>query len=201
MVNYFFMHVPWIHVLSTEKINIGVLDSSDKIVLIFLNQHMLFRLHRCWWRKLETKCVGDNLRLLVTVLAILTTNILYVLTLASGTNILGCHQDLKSVANNPKLSPTVSHQHHNITNMTVASPSWQRYILTFSNKTFLICVTISLQLSLFPISTAATLSFIQLPTYFYSQPQFKWRHYPIMIRGQHFALRGLSIGEIQKRML
>ena len=44
-------------------------------------------LHRCWWRMLETKCVGDNLMMLVTVLAISVTKILYLLTLAAGTNI------------------------------------------------------------------------------------------------------------------
>jgi len=33
--------------------------------------------HRCWWRMLETKCVGDNLEMLVTVLAIFVSNILF----------------------------------------------------------------------------------------------------------------------------
>ena len=36
---------------------------------------------------LETKCVGDNFEMLVTVLTVFVTNILYFLTLASGTNI------------------------------------------------------------------------------------------------------------------
>ena len=36
---------------------------------------------------LETKCVGDNFKILVTVLAISVTNILYLLTLALGNNI------------------------------------------------------------------------------------------------------------------
>ena len=44
-------------------------------------------LHRCWWRMLTTNCVGDNYKMLVTVLAILVTNIHYLFTLASGTNI------------------------------------------------------------------------------------------------------------------
>ena len=35
-------------------------------------------LHRCWWRMLETKCVSDNYKMLVTVMAILVTNIHYV---------------------------------------------------------------------------------------------------------------------------
>ena len=84
-------------------------------------------LHRCWWRMLETRCVGDNFKMLVTVLVISIISILYPLTLALGTNIKRCHQDLNSVANNPKLSPTVSHQHHNITNMTVAEFKLQLY--------------------------------------------------------------------------
>ena len=35
----------------------------------------LKRLHRCWRRMLEMKCVGDNFKILVTVLAIMATNI------------------------------------------------------------------------------------------------------------------------------
>ena len=52
---------------------------------------------------LETKCVGDNLKKLVTALTISVTNILYLLILALGTNI---HKNY--------------HQHHNVTHMTVA---------------------------------------------------------------------------------
>ena len=44
-------------------------------------------LHRCWCRMLVTKCVGDNFKMLVTVLAISVTNILYLLTVALGTNM------------------------------------------------------------------------------------------------------------------
>ena len=43
------------------------------------------RLHRCWWRILGTKCVGDTFEMLVTVLVVFVTNILYLLTLASDT--------------------------------------------------------------------------------------------------------------------
>ena len=43
-------------------------------------------LHRCWWRMLETKCVGDTFEMLVTVLVVFVTNILYLLTSASSTN-------------------------------------------------------------------------------------------------------------------
>ena len=66
---------------------------------------------------LETKCVGDTFEMLVTVLAISVTNILYLLTLALGTNIQKM-SSRSSVASILKLSPTVSH--HNVTNMTVA---------------------------------------------------------------------------------
>ena len=42
-----------------------------------------FWLHRCWWRMLEEKYVGDKFEMLVTVFAVFDTNILYLLTLAS----------------------------------------------------------------------------------------------------------------------
>jgi len=57
---------------------------------------------------LETICVRDNFKILVTVLAILVTNIFYLLLLVSGTNtqkIIKSHQDLNSVANILELSP------------------------------------------------------------------------------------------------
>ena len=73
---------------------------------------------------LETKCVDDNLKMLVTVLAISVTNILYFITLASGTNIQKMSPNINFVANILKLSPTVSHQHQNVTNMTVAAILW-----------------------------------------------------------------------------
>ena len=82
-------------------------------------------LHRCWCRMLETKCVGDNFKMLVTILIMLVTNILYLLTSKR------CHQDLNSVANILKLSPTVSHQHHNVTNMTVAENLTWIFSITF----------------------------------------------------------------------
>ena len=61
---------------------------------------------------------------LVTVSAISVTNILYFLTLVLGTNVQKCHQDLNSVANILKLSPTVSYQHHNVTHITVAGTNY-----------------------------------------------------------------------------
>ena len=68
-------------------------------------------LHRCWWQMLKTKCVDDSFMMLVTVLAILVTNILYLLTIAVGTNA------------NSKIV-TVSDQHQNVNNMTVAQLWW-----------------------------------------------------------------------------
>ena len=62
----------------------------------------------------------DNFKMLVTVFAILVIKILYYITLVSGTNTQKISPDLNSVANILKLSPAVSHQHHNVTNMTVA---------------------------------------------------------------------------------
>ena len=64
------------------------------------------RLHRCWWRMLETKCVGNNYEMLVTVFAIMVTIIQYLFTLALGTSIKKvsptskfCHQHQKIVIN------------------------------------------------------------------------------------------------------
>ena len=70
------------------------------------------------WRILETKCVGDNFKMLATTLAILVTNIDYLVFINVGhqfskdvTN-LAWHQDRHSVTNIQKMSPTLSHQHH-----------------------------------------------------------------------------------------
>ena len=64
------------------------------------------RLRRCWWRMLETNCIGDNFEMLVTVLTVLVTNILNRLKLASGTIIQKmspiskfCRQHWKIVTN------------------------------------------------------------------------------------------------------
>ena len=59
---------------------------------------------------LETKCVGDNLKMLVTLLA----------HWRRAPTSKWCHQDLNSVASILKLSTTSSHQHQNVTNMTIA---------------------------------------------------------------------------------
>ena len=60
---------------------------------------------------LETKCVSDNYKILVTVLAILITSIHDLITLTSSTN--------KDVTNIHKSTQTLSHQHHDVTNITV----------------------------------------------------------------------------------
>ena len=52
-------------------------------------------------RMLETKCVGDNFEMLVSVFAVFVTNILYLIALALGTN--NCHRH-KVI--NIHLSPT-----------------------------------------------------------------------------------------------
>ena len=78
---------------------------------------------------LETKCAGDNLKMLVTLASssnIQNGSYYRVETFfdeedtITRTSSKRCHQDLNSVANILKLSPTVSHQHQNITNMPVA---------------------------------------------------------------------------------
>ena len=50
------------------------------------NKKWSIGLNRCWWRMLETKCVGDTFEMLAAVLAVFVTNILYHLTWASGIN-------------------------------------------------------------------------------------------------------------------
>ena len=63
------------------------------------SRKMKIRWHRCCWRMLETKCVGDNCEMFLVI------NIHYLFSLASGTNI-------------HKMSPTskFSHQHQKIVN-------------------------------------------------------------------------------------
>ena len=55
----------------------------------------------------ETKCVGDNYKMLVTVLAILVTKIHYVLPLVSGTkiSILSPHHDVININVTSKTDP------------------------------------------------------------------------------------------------
>ena len=92
------------------------------IILNMLNLKMIIRLHRCWWRMLETKYVGDNFEMLVTVLAVFVTNILYILALVQPSTTKRCHQYRNSVTKNQKFAeikwPTLTfhqhlpHQHH-----------------------------------------------------------------------------------------
>ena len=72
---------------------------------------------------LETKCVGDNFKMLVTVLAFLVTNIHYLFTLASGTNIQKMSPTSKFSHQHPQIVPTLSHQHNDVTNITVTPQS------------------------------------------------------------------------------
>ena len=76
---------------------------------------------------LETKCVRDNFEMLVTVFAIFVTNILYLSTLSSGTNIQKMSPISKFYHQHPKIitnikSPTSTcHQH--LCNPTIKSPT------------------------------------------------------------------------------
>ena len=95
----------------------GLLEVNDVLLLRISFKHKVtlelissftryFGLHRCRWRILATKRVGDNFKMLVTVLAIFVTNIHYLFTLASDTNI-------------PKSSSTLRRQRQDVTNITV----------------------------------------------------------------------------------
>ena len=82
-------------------------------------------LHRCWWRMLETKCVGDKSRHQYRELS---TNIKYqsptpnsgILCWFFVTNIL-------------KWSPSLSHQHNDVTNTTVTLDGVQSPKFCFFN--------------------------------------------------------------------
>ena len=87
----------------TRRIRLYQNTNNHLTYLILLNNW----LHRCWWRMLETKCVDDNYKILVTVLALwsklLIANIHFLFTLASGANIWKslptsklCHQNIDS---------------------------------------------------------------------------------------------------------
>ena len=87
-------------------VNFGVV--FDKIGLIFDENH---RIDRCWWRTLESKCVGNTVWLLVTVLSQLLTiwvtyiHILHQPETLTFTRLKFCHQHPTST-----LSPTSGHQ-------------------------------------------------------------------------------------------
>ena len=70
------------------------------------------------------KCVGDNIKVLVTRLAILVINIHYLFTLASGTNIQKISSRSKFCYQHPRIvinfkSPTSVMLHQNVINITV----------------------------------------------------------------------------------
>ena len=91
--------------------NSDLLDTKNKLQL---NNRVLgrSRLHRSCRRMLETKCSGDNLKVLVSVLVNFVIRIHYCFTSASGTNNQKMSPNRKSVTNIRKLLPTLSHQHH-----------------------------------------------------------------------------------------
>ena len=75
------------------------------------------RLNWCWWRMLETECVGDRFKLLVTDL--IRWNIPNITILSSTSKIGHQHQwnrfepvDLDHIVNNITMSPTVGDQPH-----------------------------------------------------------------------------------------
>ena len=58
---------------------------------------------------LVTKCVGDNLEMLVTVSAIFVSNIFYLLTLASGSNIQKMSPISKFPHHHPKIVTNINY--------------------------------------------------------------------------------------------
>ena len=74
-----------VEIIMTIAGNEMIWNDFEKKWFWFLKSHWESGLHRCWWRMLETKCVGDNFEMLVTVLAV--TNILYLSTLQPDINI------------------------------------------------------------------------------------------------------------------
>ena len=89
---------------------------------------------------LETECVGDNYKILVTVLAIFITNIHYffALQVASGTNIQRMSPTSKFC------SPTLSHTHHDVTNITFTHEQNSKKVVSQYRK-FFICQNIKKQ--------------------------------------------------------
>jgi len=68
---------------------------------------------------LETKCIGENFKMLMTVVAIFVTNSNIFLPEQRGNYFKKCHQHQYLVINIHKLSPTSGHQHHDATNVTI----------------------------------------------------------------------------------
>ena len=74
-----------------------------------LIKYNIWWLHRCWWRIMETECVGDKFEMLVTDL-IYRKNHHY-------SEKSGQHND--SANNISNRSPSWSHQHNDVTNINV----------------------------------------------------------------------------------
>ena len=76
--------VRWMEPIWNVLCNHVVVRNINAIVMFTgkTRSEWVIRLHRCWWRILETKCVGDKLKILVTVRVVLprrflVTNIYY----------------------------------------------------------------------------------------------------------------------------
>ena len=101
-----------LHSESGSKTRIRITRSKIAIFRWILNySKSISMLYRCWWRMLESKCVGDNYKILVTVFVILGSNIHYFLLWRRPPTFERCHQYRISVSNIHKSSPTLSHQH------------------------------------------------------------------------------------------
>ena len=74
-------------------------------------------LRRYWWRMLGMKCVVDNFKMLVTFLAILVTNVHYLFTLATDTNIQTMSPRSEFFHQHPKTVANVKSQHHDVINI------------------------------------------------------------------------------------
>ena len=65
-------------ILKIEKMNRNFI-SQQYLLKIKQSKHV-YSLHRCWWRMMETKFVGDNKKMLMMVLAVFVTSIDYLFT-------------------------------------------------------------------------------------------------------------------------
>ena len=80
--------------------------------------------NRCWWPVLETKCVVGNRRLLVTGLVLLITGI-HFFKISIGPHY---SKDISVIVTNIEFqSPSLTHQHHHVTNINVTDGfRWQK---------------------------------------------------------------------------
>ena len=72
-----------LYILQTKQINFQNAAKNMELLQMSLiwrkvsfwsRPYRFWWLHRCWWRMLETECVGDNLKMLVAVLLLLITS-------------------------------------------------------------------------------------------------------------------------------